>query len=88
MKTLRHGPWLLLLVLWASAFSLACRLDDGSRPPRPAGWGAAVLGSLRGGLSRHLYFEADRDFHGGLEHTRDPAFEDGLERVRQALTPP
>ncbi len=84
------GPWMLLLVLWGSAFSLACYLV--SEEPELAKSADSVLeqllGASRTALSESLYETADLYFHKGVPHQTTKAFDDSFfQKVREAVAP-
>lgn len=100
----RAGFWVVpfILVLWAAAFALACRLttlsDEGlisggeldSATVSAIGgsaFGRKALGTTRAVLGDRLFEEADRTFHMGVGVYRRPAFTDGFVRLGRAIAP-
>lgn len=76
----RIGPWLVLAVLWAAAFSLACELH--AYPLMPALVGEPVisrlLGSSRSAFSEDSILRADEYFHRGIGHVHPRAITNDL----------
>lgn len=79
--------WLFFALLWALAFSLACRVTDVYPPAAPETLPARLIGSARFGLSQWFVVEADRWFHRGIGHFRQSAFTNLLTRLSLEIKP-
>lgn len=83
------NAYLLVLLLWCFAFTLACRLTGRPEPQKDAGRGlvAKLFGSARFEISAQFYEQADRVFHKGVGHYRPAAFKDWFARMRDEVAP-
>jgi tetratricopeptide (TPR) repeat protein len=81
--------WLLVFLLWISAFSLACRLL--SMPERQAviqrGFTGKVLGGIRSEISDGLFEQADLVFHKGVGHAPRVKDANWFARMRRQVAP-
>lgn len=70
------GAWVAVIVLWGTAFALACHLEgrEALRVPPDISAVDRVLGVSRRALSDSFFEEADNYFHQGVKHQRPKAF--------------
>lgn len=82
-------PWLMLLVLWTTSFSIVCSLPQETWAH--AGEGASVadrlLGSTRMILGDAFYERGDDYFHRGVPHQKNKAFNDIFQTWSQHVRP-
>jgi tetratricopeptide (TPR) repeat protein len=82
-------PWMLLILLWETAFALACYIDAGSDKIKHMDSSVLdrVLGASRTAFGNEFYMEADRYFHLGVGHAQQRAFTGLFEKWADTLLP-
>ncbi len=83
----RFAPFLLLLLLWLAAFSIACRVAEGSVGESSGSMLADVMGTIRIALGGEFIGQADRWFHKGVGHYHSQGFENVFTRLQGAIRP-
>ncbi len=83
----RSAPFLFLLLLWLAAFSIACRVAEGSVEMNERSMLSDVMGTIRVALGTEFIGQADRWFHKGVGHHHRQGFENFFTRLYSQVKP-
>ncbi len=92
-RTANVWPFAGIVLLWGSAFCISCWLTFTPAPSVTDGSigrsvVANILGESRMALSDRFYLQADTEYHKGIGHIRDEAFNDSIYQTILTETAP